>query len=187
MTAEAGSSQGKHWISSCLSQKADTSSPFSAVSSSLMNNFRQGVKYILCILLHTYTLQNVFSWQVFLKLFRLVLLFFILYSFIFNYNNLITIHDDIQKPPVFLPKKGSKYICWVLYTHLRYLVQKMDTENTIARIHDQWGSSEKMETRRTIIFKIRRSKLKFLGYIMRKEGLENLALTRYIKGRIISE
>lgn len=42
---------------------------------------------------------------------------------------------------------------------------------------------EKMEIRRTLICSIRRRQLKFLGYIMKKEGLKNLTVTGHIEGK----
>ncbi len=40
-----------------------------------------------------------------------------------------------------------------------------------------------MQTKRRLILNIRKRQLKFLGHIMRKEGLENLILTGRIEGK----
>ncbi len=42
---------------------------------------------------------------------------------------------------------------------------------------------EKMETKRKLILNIKKRQVKFLGHIMRKEGLENLILTGQIEGK----
>lgn len=43
--------------------------------------------------------------------------------------------------------------------------------------------SERMQTRRKLILNIKERQLKFLGYVMRKVGLENLILTGRIEGK----
>lgn len=43
---------------------------------------------------------------------------------------------------------------------------------------------EKMKTQRKLIVNVRRKQLRFLGHIMRKEGLETSTLTRHIEGKV---
>lgn len=42
--------------------------------------------------------------------------------------------------------------------------------------------SKKIEEIRTLIHRVRKCELKFIGYIVRKEYLENFILTGYIEG-----